>query len=90
MERHNAVLGLTVSKTMEDIKCDLNLAVAWAISAKNSLKNVHGYSPNQLVFGKNPNYPNACDNKIPALEGKTSSKIVAENLNAMLQHDKVS
>ena len=83
VERHNAVLGLTVSKTMEDIKCDLNLAVAWAISAKNSLKNVHGYSPNQLVFGKNPNYPSVCDNKIPALEGKTSSKVVAENLNAM-------
>ena len=27
IERHNAILGLTVTKTMEDIKCDLQLAV---------------------------------------------------------------
>ena len=36
-----------------------------------------------LVFGRNPNYPNNFDNQVPALEGKTSSQIVAENLNAM-------
>ena len=45
-ERHNAILRLTVTKFMEDIKCDLQLAVSWAVSAKNSLKNVHGFSPN--------------------------------------------
>ena len=39
IERHNAVFGLTVTKTMEDIKCDLQLAVSWAVSAKNSSKN---------------------------------------------------
>ena len=27
-ERHNAILGLTVTKFMEDIKCDLQLAVS--------------------------------------------------------------
>ena len=37
----------------------------------------------QLVFGRNPNYPNNFDNQVPALEGKTSSQIVAENLNAV-------
>ena len=44
------MLGLTVSKTMNDTNCDLDVAVAWAISAKNSLKNVHGFSPNQSVL----------------------------------------
>lgn len=83
VERHNAVLGLTVAKTIEDTKCDLDIAVAWAVSAKNSLKNVNGFSPNQLVFGKNPNYPNTFDDFLPALENKTSSQIVAENLNAL-------
>ena len=39
IERHNAVFGLTVTKTMGDIKCDLQLAVSWAVSAKNSSKN---------------------------------------------------
>ena len=34
---------------------------------------------------KNPNFPNVESNKLPALEGVTCSKIVAENLSAM--HD---
>ena len=41
--------GLTVNKTMKEIKCDLQLAISWAVSAKNILKNVHGFSPDQLV-----------------------------------------
>ena len=40
IERHNAVLGLTVTKTIE-VKCDLDMAVAWTISATNSLNNVN-------------------------------------------------
>ena len=83
VERHNAILGLTVSKVMEDTTCDIEIALAWAICAKNTIKNVCGFSPNQLVFGMNPNLPNALDNKLPALEGRTSSKIVSDNLNAM-------
>ena len=68
---------------MEDTQCGLEMAVAWSVSAKNSLKNVSGYSPCQLVFGWNPNFPNVCDNLPPALECSTSSEIVANNLNAM-------
>ena len=83
LSNDNAVLGMTVSKTIEDSNCDLELAVAWAMSAKNALKNVHGYSPNQLVFGKNPNYPCAENDHLPALESKTSSQVVADNLNAL-------
>ena len=82
-ERHNAILGLTVTKTMEDIKCDLQLTVSWAVSAKNLLKNVHGFSPNQLVLGKNPNFSNVCDDLLPALENKTTCEIVAKTLNAL-------
>ena len=52
IERHNAVLGLTFTKTMEDIMCDLQLAASCAVSAKNSLKNVYGFSPSQVVLGK--------------------------------------
>ena len=68
---------------MAEQSCSLKVAVAWAIPAKNSLKIVHGFSPNQLVFGSNPNFSNAMNNVPPALEGKTTSQIVAENLNAM-------
>ena len=38
---------------------------------------------NQLVFGKNSNYPNNYENKLPALEGKTPTQIAAENLKAI-------
>ena len=68
---------------MEDAGCDLELALSWAVAAKNSLKNVNGFSPNQLVFRGNPNYPTALNSKLPALEGKSSSEIVASNINAM-------
>ena len=69
---------------MEDIKCDLQVAVSWAVSSKNYRKKVHGFSPNQLVLGKNLNCPNICDDLLPALENKTS-EIVAKNLNALHQ-----
>ena len=62
----------------------LGTGVAWAIAAKNSLKNVYRFSPNQLVLGgKKTNFPNVESNKLPALDGVTCSKIVAENLSVM-------
>ena len=69
-ERHNAIIDYTVTKTMEDAGCGLELTLSWAMSAKNSLKNVNGFSPNQLVLGENPNFPTALNSKLPALEGK--------------------
>ena len=53
------------------------------MSAKNALLNVYGYSPNQLVFGHKPNFPSVIDNKLPALQGVTSSKLIASHLNAL-------
>ena len=38
IERHNAILGLTVSKTTEETKCDLEVAVAWGVSVYNPIK----------------------------------------------------
>ena len=73
IERHNAVLGMTVSKVMKDVNCQLEVAVAWLVSARNYLKNVYGFSPDQLVFGRNPNYPNNFGNQLPVLERKASS-----------------
>ena len=81
---HKAFLGLIVTKTMEDLKRDLQLAAFWAASAKHSFGNVHDFSPNQLVFGKNANFLNVCDDLLPALENKTG-EIVAKNLYALHQ-----
>ena len=56
-ERHNAIIANMVDRIKADVECSLEVALAWAVSAKNALKNHYGYSPNQLVFGKYPNFP---------------------------------
>lgn len=56
-ERHNGIIKEMLSKIIEDTKYTPNRALFWAISAKNSLSNNNGCSPNQLVFGKNYDYP---------------------------------
>lgn len=46
--RDNAILGLTVFKTTEETKCDLEVAVAWegegGVSVYNSIKKVNRFS----------------------------------------------
>ena len=37
----------------------------------------------QLVFGRNPNFPCVLQDKLPGLEVRKTSKVVAQNLNAM-------
>ena len=76
-EWHNGILGEMVKKTLKDSCCSFELALA---SAKNTL---HGFSPNQLVFGRNPNLPSFLNDNLPALEGVSSSKVIASNLNAV-------
>jgi hypothetical protein len=82
-ERHNGVLKESVLKTVEDSKCTLETAVAWAVSSKNSLHGHNGYSPNTLVFGKNPNFPSVMTDKLPALTAENLSDTVENNLKAM-------
>ena len=58
VQHHNGVLGNTVRKVMSDkSNYYLKTGVVWAIAAKNSLKNVYGFSPNQLVFGIENQFP---------------------------------
>ena len=83
VEKHNHIIGEAVYKITEDIHCSVEVALCWAINAKNSLKSIYGFSPYQLVFGKNPNLPSVFENKLPALEGVTGSKLIASHLNAL-------
>ncbi|XP_014051020.1 uncharacterized protein isoform X1 [Salmo salar] len=69
LERHNQTLTEIMLKVKQDNGCDWNTALDWALMAKNSMHNVHGYSPYQLVFGQNPNLPSVLVDKPPALEG---------------------
>ena len=82
-ERLNAVLKANVLKIREDTNCNLDTALAWAVAARNAIHNNSGFSPNQLVFSFNPNHPNIAEDSPAALEGVTSSQVVADNLNAL-------
>ena len=81
-ERHHLVLVEAMKKTMIDENCTAEIALAYATAAKNSLSNQGGYSPNQLVFGFNPNTPSVLHDSLPALNNECSSEIVRKNLNA--------
>ena len=83
VERHNATLSEMLHKIMAERRTDLDIALAWAVQAKNGLANVHGFSPAQLTLGYNPQLPGVLNNKLPALEERTSVDIVAEHLNCM-------
>ena len=83
VERNNKVLYESMMKTMDDCKCDMETALAWAVSAKNALQNQGGYSPNQLVFGTNVNLPSVITDLPPALESSVSSDVVRNKLNAL-------
>ena len=82
-ERYNGIISDMVKKVLNETKCSLEIALAWAVSAKNSLENHNGYSPNQLVFGKNPNYPSVLYDNLPALENVTTNDLIRNNLNAL-------
>ena len=83
LEKHNHVLTEILLKVKHAKSCSWETALKWALNAKNSLVNVHGFSAYQLVFGRNPNLPANLVNQLPALEGTTSSKTVGEPVGAL-------
>ena len=83
VEKMNGVLANSVRRIMDDSSCSVRTALAWAVSARNSLQNYAGFSPNQLVFGFNSSLPNNFQNSPPALEKVSCSEIVRNNLNAL-------
>ena len=82
LERHNQTLTEIIQKVKGEHRCDWHTALDWALMAKNKMLNVHGYRPDQLVFGQNPNLPSILVDKRPALEGTTMSARVGEHISA--------
>ena len=80
-ERNHAVIDKIIQKLIcEKPELKLSTALSWAIHAKNNLMMVGGYSPYQLVYGRNPNIPSVLVNEPPALENKTISRRFADHL----------
>ena len=83
-EKNHALVDNILQQVMRDYpELGLNTALAWALSAKNSLSNVYGYSSYQLVFGKNPRLPNVINDPPPAWEILPQSKALVKNLKAL-------
>ena len=83
VERHNCTLKYMLEKIMADGRMSIAIALPWALQAKNSLDNVHGFSPAQLTFGQNPSLPSVLGDKPPALEERDAEDLVTAQLEAM-------
>ena len=67
VEQHNLVLSEMLNKALEENHFSLDIALAWCLNAKNTLQNVHGFSPFQLAIGENLSLPCTFTDKLPAL-----------------------
>ena len=84
VERHNRVLSEMLDKIIDGSRCNLDVALAWAMNAKNCLATVHGFSPYQLVLGRNPVLPSTLNDKPPALQcEEDAQKYLMEHLQAL-------
>ena len=68
-------------KVKKDCQCDRETALAWAFSAKNCLINVNGFSPHQIVFGKNITLPSIFTDQPSA--DLPENEIVIKHLNTL-------
>ena len=85
-EKTVGILKESLRKMRDDEEVELGIALRWVVSARNCLVNNGGFSPNQLVFGKNPFLPSLMGEKSssPASrEEGLEEGMVRETLNAM-------
>ena len=83
-ERNHAVVDLMVTRMMaSDKTLSSEMALRWALNAKNSLENYHGFSPYQLHIGRNPIMPSVTRDGPSSYETECKSESFAANLNAM-------
>lgn len=62
--------------------------MSWAVNASNCLANVHGFSPYQIVYDKNPKLPSNSITKPSALENKMISKGMKRHLIGLQEAQK--
>ena len=87
-ERNHSIVDRMMVKMMfEDPILKPDVALCWALTAKNNLENYQGFSPSQLVFGENPRMPALYAAGPPGMEEvKVSKEVVMENTRHILKH----
>ena len=83
-ERNHAIVDRMIDKMRtEDPSLSAQVALTWALVAKNSLENVSGFSPFQIVFGSAPSLPSVYTSGPPGYEEVVMEKAVADHINAL-------
>ena len=83
-ERNHAICDRMMDKMRShDPGLTAELALLWSVLAKNSLQNVSGFTPFQIVFGEAPSLPSVYAAGPPGLEEVSMSKAMADHINAM-------
>ena len=77
-EHNHASIDIMMEKMLEET------ALQYAVSIRNCSMYVHGFTPAQLAIGQNPRLPSALSDGLPALEGETTSPVIAEHLNTIV------
>ena len=80
-EHHNSIITRIILKVTNDTNCDWEIALTWAIIAKNCLRNANGSSPHQIVLGKNINLPSIYNDKPSAY--LPQNEILIEHLSVL-------
>ena len=78
----------TVDNILEALENDypkipLETLLLWACVAKNSLLMVQGFSPYQIMFGKNPKLPNIITDPLPTWDNEGLPAVLTKHLQAM-------
>ena len=85
-ERNHFIVDRSMEKMiLADDQLDPAVALSWAVCASNCLDNYRGFSPAQLVYGRNPTSPSLVAAGPSGLEEVNVSAKVAQHLNAMHQ-----
>ena len=82
-ERNHFTCDQIMNKIMDsNPKTQLKEALKQAVYTKNMMLNVHGFSPAQILTGKQPRMPGAtADNAPPADESEVDSRAVEKSIN---------
>ena len=83
-EKMVGLLKDAIRKMQDECEGNLETILYWAVASKNALHNQRGFSPNQLVFGRNPALPDLQrDVKASELREESEEDVMRHNLEAM-------
>ena len=83
-ERHNQTLNHMFLKLREDYpRVSTSILLEQAVFAKNCLVNSNGFSPYQLVYGRNPNIPTMLNATPANHELRTTSDLVRQQIESI-------